>query len=159
MKLRVTALLAGSLVGASAQSSPPEEWHFKDWPEAVAQAKAESKPLFVLFGFEDCPWCRYLYQHGMSDRDLRATYQRRVILAYFDTKMHGREEQLVFPGGTSTSAGEIIERLHAYPTPSWVFISPCGVVLNADRGSMTTPIELRRALEVALSKPIAPRAR
>ena len=156
MKLRIIAIVAGSLIGASAHSNPPDEWHFKAWPAAVAQARAESKPLFVLFGFEECPWCQHLYRHGMSDRALRTAYQQTVILAYFDTKIHARDERLVFPGGASTSAGEIIDRLHAYPTPSWVFISPCGVVLNADRGSMTTPVQMRRDLELALSKPIEP---
>jgi hypothetical protein len=45
------------------------------------------------------------------------------------------------------------ERFRAYPTPSWVFISPAGVVLHGNRNSRSTPRDLLRDIDTALGKP------
>jgi thioredoxin-related protein len=148
LALTVSILLCGQL----AQAKPPAEWQFKEWRDAVEQAETERKPLFVLFGYEDCRWCEHLYRRGMNDADLRSRYQQGVVLTYFDTKSPKQDEQLVLPGGTTFARAELIKRFQAYPTPSWVFLSPSGVVLQANRGARSTAREMLRDLEAALPR-------
>jgi len=152
MLRRLVVIVSILLGGPLAQAKPPAEWQFKEWRDAVAQAEREKKPLFVLFGYEDCPWCEYLYRRGMNDADLRSKYQQGAVLTYFDTKGPKPDEQLVLPGGEAVARADIIKRFQAYPTPSWVFLSPSGAVLQANRNGKSTAREMLRDLDAALSK-------
>ena len=150
-RLLLSALL---LVGAPAVlAKPPVEWRFQDWNAAVAAAERSNKPLFVLFGFEQCPYCDHLYRHGMDNSDLRAKYQASVVLAYYDTLTRRPDETVALPGGATMSHAQLIKHFRAYPTPSWVFLSPKGTVLRANRGSKSTSAVLLRDLEAALANP------
>jgi len=148
-RLLLSALLL--LLAPAAFSKPPAEWRFQDWPAAVATAEKTQKPLFVLFGFEQCPYCDHLYRHGMDSSDLRAKYQGSVVLSYYDTRAHGADDPVRLPGGATMTHAQFIKQLRAYPTPSWLFLSPKGTVLQASRGSKTTSRELLRDLEAALA--------
>ena len=136
----------------SSSAKPPAEWQFKEWSEAVAQAETEKKPLFVLFGYEGCEWCEYLYRRGMNDAALRAKYQSSAILTYIDTKSHRPEEEFTLPGGAKIAHGELIKRFQAYPTPSWIFLSSNGATLGSNRSGKTTAREMLRDVEQALAK-------
>lgn len=147
MRLLLSTLLL--LVAPAAFSKPPADWQFQDWKVAVAAAEKTSKPLFVLFGFEECPYCKYLYGHGMDSSEVRSQYQTSVVLTYYDTKAHGPEELVALPGGATMTHAQFIKQFRAYPTPSWVFLSAKGTVLQANRGSKSTSRELLRELEAA----------
>ncbi|ANJ73028.1 thioredoxin family protein [Ralstonia insidiosa] len=149
-----TLLLALLLVlmSSMANAAPPKEWGFLPLGEAIKIAKRDNKPIFVLFGFEDCPWCSRLYAGAMSDNDLRAQYQSSVVLAYFDTKGGPKSEVFDLPNGVQQTRAGIIQIFAAYPTPSWVFLSPDGTTLGAGRNGKTTAREMRRDLETALAK-------
>jgi thioredoxin-related protein len=149
VRLLLSALLL--LVAPGAFSKPPAEWQFQDWKVAVAAAERSHKPLFVLFGFEECPYCDYLYRHGMDSSDVRTKYQVGVVLTYYDTKAHGPDELVMLPGGATMSHAQFIKQFRAYPTPSWVFLSTKGTVLQANRGSKSTSRDLLRGLEAALA--------
>ena len=148
-RLLLSALLL--LVAPAAFSKPPAEWKFQDWQAAVATAQRTQKPLFVLFGFEQCPYCDYLYRHGMDNAELRAKYQSSVVLAYYDTRAHGPDDPVPVPGGAPISHGQFIKQYRAYPTPSWLFLSSKGTVRKANRGSMSTSRDLLRDLDAALA--------
>jgi thioredoxin-related protein len=152
MSFRLAMLVSISLCGQLAQAKPPAEWQFKEWRDAVAQAESEKKPLFVLFGYEGCQWCEHLYRRGMNDADLRSKYQQGAALTYFDTKSPRQDEQLALPGGATFARAELIKHFQAYPTPSWVFLSPSGAVLQTNRNGKSTTREMLRDLEAALSK-------
>jgi thioredoxin-related protein len=149
---RLLLALLFTLAFEVVQAKPPASWEFKGWEEAVAQATAEKKPMFVMFGYEDCQWCEYLYRRGMNDTDLRSKYKQSVVLAYVDTKSHMPDEVFVMPGGARTTHAELIKRFQAYPTPSWVFLSPTGTVLHSNRNGKSTSREMQRDVETALSK-------
>jgi thioredoxin-related protein len=149
---RVAVVLVSLFVGQLAHAKPPAEWQFQEWRDAVAKAESEKKPLLILFGFEDCQWCDYLYRRGMNDANLRSKYQQAAALTYFDTKNTNQAEQLTLPGGATVTRAEIMQRFQAYPTPSWVFISPSGEVLQTNRSGKSTSREMLRDLEAALSK-------
>ena len=148
-RLLFSALLL--LAAPAALSKPPAEWRFQDWKVAVAAAERTHKPLFVLFGFEECPYCDYLYRHGMDSPDVRTKYQASAVLTYYDTRAHRPDEPVVLPGGATMTHAQFIKQFRAYPTPSWVFLSPKGTVLQANRGSKSTSPALLRDLEAALA--------
>ena len=149
VRLLLSALL---LLGAPAAfAKPPAEWQFQDWKAAVAAAERTNKPLFVLFGFEQCPYCDYLYRHGMDSTEVRAKYQASVVLAYYDTRVPKPDELVRLPGGATMSHAQFIKTFRAYPTPSWQFLSTKGTVLKANRGSKSTGRDLLRDLDAALA--------
>ena len=139
------------LLVPAALARPPAEWQFKDWNAAVVAAEKSRKPLFVLFGFEQCPYCDHLYREGMNHAETRARYQSSVVLAYHDTRAHGPDEVIRLPGGATMSHAQFLKQFRAYPTPSWVFLSPKGTVLQANRGSKSSSRQLQRDLEAALA--------
>ena len=152
MTLRAVVTLTLLLSTIAATANPPAVWGFKEWGEAVAQANTEKKPLFVMFGFEDCHWCENLYRRGMNDAELRAKYQQSVVLAYMDTNSHKPDEQFTLPDGSKIAHADLIKRFRAYPTPSWVFFSSSGNVLHTNRNGRSTTREMLRDVETALSK-------
>ena len=149
VRLLLSALLL--LAVPAAFSKPPAEWQFQDWNAAVATAQKTNRPLFVLFGFEQCPYCDHLYRHGMDSPDARSKYQASVVLTYYDTMARKPDEVVSLPGGASMTHAQLIKHFRAYPTPSWVFLSPKGTVLKANRGSKSTSRQLLRDLEAALA--------
>jgi thioredoxin-related protein len=149
IRLLLSALLF--LVAPAAFSKPPAEWKFQDWQAAVASAEKTNKPLFVLFGFEQCPYCDHLYRNGMDSSELRAKYQASVVLAYYDTMTRKPGDVVALPGGSTMSHAQFIKQFRAYPTPSWLFMSTKGAVLKANRGSKSTSRDLLRDLDAALA--------
>jgi len=133
-------------------AKPPSSWDFRNWDEAVAQSTAEKKPLFIMFGYEDCQWCEHLYRRGMNDSGLEARYKQSVVLTYVDTKSNMPDRELVMPGGERITHAELIKRFQAYPTPSWVFISPKGALLHGNRNGKSTTRELQLDVDKALAK-------
>ena len=152
MTFRACVSLSLLVSSFAATANPPAAWAFKEWGDAVAQASTEKKPLFVMFGFEDCQWCEHLYRRGMNDADLRTKYQQSVVLAYMDTKSHKPDEQFTLPDGSKVTHADLLKRFQAYPTPSWVFFSSSGNVLHTNRNGKSTTREMLRDLETALSK-------
>jgi thioredoxin-related protein len=139
------------LAASAAFGKPPAEWQFQDWNAAVAAAEKTNKPLFVLFGFEKCPYCDYLYRNGMSSPEVRTRFQTGAVLAYYDTMARKPDEAVVLPGGAAMSHAAFIKQFRAYPTPSWMFLSAKGTVLKANRGSKSTGGDLLRDLDAALA--------
>jgi thioredoxin-related protein len=135
----------------AALAKPPAEWQFQEWNAAAATAARTNKPLFVLFGFEECPYCEVLYRQGMASAELRTRYQASVVLTYYDTRAHGPDDVVRLPGGATMTHAQFIKSFRAYPTPSWVFLSAKGAVLQANRGSKSTSRQLLRDLEAALA--------
>jgi thioredoxin-related protein len=152
MRIKNWYLLFVVFFSLSVQAMPPDEWQFKRWSEAVAQAKQEKKPLFVLFGFEDCHWCKRLYRAGMSDSTVKSKYIESLALAYVDTQRNLKTDLFIFPNGDQITFAELIKKYQAYPTPSWVFLSESGEVLLSGRGASTTSREFLRDLEIVTRK-------
>jgi thioredoxin-related protein len=148
-RMLLSALLF--LAVPAAFPKPPAEWQFQDWNAAVAAAQRTHKPLFVLFGFEQCPYCDHLYRHGMDSSEVRSKFQASVVLTYYDTMTRKPDEVVALPGGTTMSHAQFIKQFRAYPTPSWVFMSTKGSVLKANRGSKSTSRDLLRDLDAALA--------
>jgi thioredoxin-related protein len=151
-KLAALVSFAAALTIPQAHAKPPAEWQFKTLPEAITQSETENKPLLIMFGFEKCTWCDYLYNAGMNSESLRKEYQGAVALAYYDTRVPKADDIVNLPAGATIKHADFIKQYRAYPTPSWIFISPKGQILHGNNNGKTTTREMRRDLEVALKK-------
>lgn len=139
------------LLAFSAHASPPDHWGFIDLDAAMVKAREQNKPVFLLFGFQNCPWCEHMYRTSMRDDELREQLQRRTVLAYFDTRARSRDTLVNLPEGGQVTSGEFIKRFHAYPTPSWLYLSPTGEILGGSRDARKTARELKDELEQVLA--------
>ncbi|TFY97610.1 thioredoxin family protein [Ramlibacter humi] len=139
------------LLATSAQANPPEKWGFVELDAAMAQAKEQNKPVFLLFGFQNCPWCEYMYRTSMRDDEMREMFQRSVVLAYFDTRARPNGAMVSLPEGGQVTNAEFVKRFKAYPTPSWLYLTPTGEVLGGNRNAKTTARELKFELEKVLA--------
>jgi hypothetical protein len=87
----------------------------------------------------------------MDSSDVRSRYQASVVLTYYDTKAHRPDDLVALPGGATLSHAQFIKQFRAYPTPSWLFMSTKGTVIQANRGSKSSSAELLRELDAALA--------
>jgi hypothetical protein len=87
----------------------------------------------------------------MDSSDARARYQASVVLAYYDTRLPQADAVVRLPGGATMTHAQFIKQFRAYPTPSWLFLSTKGAVLQAGRGSKSTDRDLLRQLDAALA--------
>ncbi|ANV85072.1 hypothetical protein AWQ21_12210 [Picosynechococcus sp. PCC 7003] len=56
----------------------PIDWRY--WcDEALAQAKAENKPIFLSIGYSSCHWCTVMEGEAFSDPEI-ATYLNENFL-------------------------------------------------------------------------------
>ena len=141
-----------SLLVAAAQAKPPADWHFQPWDAALASSAASQRPVFVLFGYDDCRWCDYLYQRGMNDDEVKSQYAKHFSMTYVDTKAPNQDEVFTLPGGEKITLKDLVKRFRGYPTPSWVYLSPTGQLIHADRGGKSTAREMLRDLEIVQSR-------
>lgn len=127
------------LAPAPAQARTPDRWPFVEYNDAVRVAKKTHKPMFVYFGFQDCPYCEIANKNTFSFDALRKRYTEHYVLAYFDIR--GNPADIItLPEGEKLTRAEAIKRLRSSPVPAWMFVSPEGKEILMRRGSRT-PVE------------------
>jgi len=56
----------------------PVEW--RPWgPEALAQARAEDKPIFLSIGYSACHWCHVMERESFEDEAVAAILNRHFV--------------------------------------------------------------------------------
>ena len=129
-------VLASVLLLAPAQARTPDRWPFVEYNDAVRVAKKTHKPMFVYFGFQDCPYCEIANKNTFSFDALRKRYTEHYVLAYFDIR--GNPADIItLPEGEKLTRAEAIKRLRSSPVPAWMFVSPEGKEILMRRGSRT----------------------
>lgn len=131
---RALLSLAAILFCASAHARIPDGWPFLEFNEAVKVAKEQRRPLFVYFGFDTCPYCRYLNEHTLASPSLRRQYTSHYVLAYFDIRGN-RDDEMTLPDGAKMTRAEAIRRLSGSPVPAWMFVVPDGRTVLMRRGA------------------------
>lgn len=151
MKKICFSMLFGVLLAVEAvQAAPPPEWGFVNIKDGFKKAREENKPVFMLFGFENCPWCKVLYRSAFSDTELREFYRKEFVLVYMSTRGENEEPSYKLPDGQEMSAAQITKAWKVYPVPSWRWLRPDGSVIAMDNNARTTPREFRFKAENAL---------
>lgn len=143
------AMLAGLPL---AHAGPPPEWGFVNLREGQERARQEQKPMFILFGFDNCPWCKVFYRNTLSDADLRQEFQRDFVLVYMSTLAEREEASYLLPDGRTLAPKEIVKDWKVYPVPSWRWVQADGRVLVSDNNAKTTVREMRLKAQAALAQ-------
>ena len=137
-------LLALWLAPAVPVEAPPPAW--ATFPEALAQAQAEARPVLVYVQAAWCGPCRRLERDTFSDPAVR-TRLDRFALARLTFDDRDRRQRV---GPHRLSEAEWAARLGADATPCLVFLSPQGAVLGRHTGFLP-PAGLTPILDAALA--------
>lgn len=121
--MRTVLLLVFVLLMPPAQAEPPPGYDFLSFDQAMQQAQAGHKPLFVYFGRYGCGYCEKTNQEAFSDKAVREAYSKHYVLAYVDAES-GRRVRL--PSGERITEREVGTRYDAFVTPVFTFMTDEG---------------------------------
>ncbi len=88
-----------------------------DYDEALSQAKAQHKDIYLLIGSEYCPWCEKFEKKILSDKEVVNKLKKDYILLYL-----------------STNIDEIPSHLKKSPLPRHYFLTQDGKVIYTTMG-------------------------
>lgn len=119
------ALLGLLLSGlcAATRAEAPDGYPFVPFDQAMQQAQAEGKPLFVYFGRYGCGYCEKTNKEAFSDAEVKTRYTEHYALAYVDAESG---ERLRLPSGERITERELGTRYDAFVTPVFSFLTPEG---------------------------------
>lgn len=123
MKL-ITSLFIVPLLAGFCSLSSASTW-VTDFNKALAEAKQNSKPIFVDVYAEWCTWCHKLDKEVYSDPKF-TEYMKNYVLARIDSEDGGQ--------GTNVAQKYDIDSL-----PTMIVLNSEGKVLDRITGFMTTP--------------------
>lgn len=85
----LTLLFACSLFAAEIDDYAKEMNFYRDYTLALNEAKKASKPLMLLIGADNCPWCRKLERRTIASEEIKARLGEIVTVVMdqnFDAK-------------------------------------------------------------------------
>jgi thioredoxin-related protein len=109
-----------------ASANPPDGYPFLRFDQAMQQAKADAKLVFVYFGRYGCSYCDRTNKEAFSDSSVRAAYVGHYVLTYVDSE-GGRRLRL--PSGERITEREFSTRYNAAITPVFSFLRPDGTAI------------------------------
>jgi len=102
-------------------SAPPENYSFLNLTQALQQASAKQKPVFLYFGRYGCSTCRKMHAEVFSDPALTKQFTENFVLAYVDTESDNR---IRLPNGERTTEMQFATRNRILGTPTFIYFSP-----------------------------------
>jgi thioredoxin-related protein len=147
---RSALLLLMLVVVAPASANPPAGYPFLRFDEAMQQANADVKLVFVYFGRYGCAYCDKTNKEAFSDPTVRDKYIGNYILTYVDSES-GRRLRL--PSGERITERELGTRYNAAVTPVFSFMTPDGtrVLQLIGLQSKASLLEADRKIQEALA--------
>lgn len=115
------------LAATAVWADPPKGYAFLPFDQAMKQASAEAKLMFVYFGRYGCGYCDKTNKEAFSDPVVKQAYAKHYVLAYVDSESGGR---LRLPSGERITERELGTRYDASVTPIFSFMSPKGKVIT-----------------------------
>lgn len=100
--------------------APPEDYAFLPLTEAMQQASAEGKPMFLYFGRYGCSTCRKMHKEVFTDPALQQKYSERFVLAYVDTESGNR---IRLPSGERTTEMQFAASNRILGTPTFIYFA------------------------------------
>ncbi len=116
--LSLVALLC--LPISSSMAAPPETYNFLPLTDAMQQASAQNKPMFLYFGRYGCSTCRKMHQEVFTDAGMQQRYNSEFVLAYVDTESGKR---IKLPSGERTTEMQFAARNRILGTPTFIYFS------------------------------------
>jgi thioredoxin-related protein len=120
--LPLVALLC-ALASAPALASPPADYAFVPFDDALRRAAQSGQRIFLYVGREGCPTCEQTNRESLADADLRALLQREYLVSYVDAEGGGR---LSLPTGERITEMDLNALLGIVGTPTFLFLEPDG---------------------------------
>ena len=120
---KFVSLLLMFMLTTSASANPPAGYPFLRFDQAIEQAAAEAKPVFLYFGRYGCGYCDRTNKEAFSDPVVRERYTSHYVLTYVDSES-GRRLRL--PSGERITERELGTRWNAAVTPVFTFMTPDG---------------------------------
>jgi thioredoxin-related protein len=112
-------VLTGSLFFSSwTSAAPPEQYSFLSLTDAMKQASAETKPMFLYFGRYGCSTCRKMHKEVFSDQGLQQKMSESFVLAYVDTESGNR---IRLPNGERTTEMQFAAKNRILGTPTFIY--------------------------------------
>lgn len=121
--LRPLVLALLSLAALPLHADAPQGYPFLPFDQAMKQAAAEQRPVFVYFGRYGCGYCDKTNKEAFSDPTVRERYTRHYVLAYVDSESGKR---LRLPSGERITERELGTRYNAFVTPVFSFLNARG---------------------------------
>ncbi len=131
-KFLFTALIAAVTIAAGVvNAAAPKGWT-TDFDEALAEAKANKKYVYVLFtGSDWCGWCIKLRKNVLDNNNFKKFAEKNLVLVYCDfpakkklpaaemRKNRALQQRLNAPGGfpgavVVTPEGKVIGKISGY---------------------------------------------
>lgn len=84
--LLVMVFFTLSLFSANVDEYAKEMGFERDYKTAIANAKAENKPLMMVLGADYCPWCRKFERKVLSSKLISSYIKTEVITLVVDKK-------------------------------------------------------------------------
>lgn len=70
----------------------------KDYSKAIAKAKVENKPLFIMVSSVTCPECNYMKKHVFTQEDVSNYINKNYVAVDFDINDENIPKQMQFWG-------------------------------------------------------------
>lgn len=139
-KMKATAFstlaIAISVVGSAASKGGESVRWTKSYAEARAEASRTGRPIVLIVGSRDCPWCRKLEQTTLRDR--------RVV-----RKLNGETVSLKVDSDDESQA-ELLASLRVRSLPSTMVIAEDGTIL-ARRSGYLESASFLKLVQTAIS--------
>jgi thioredoxin-related protein len=119
-------------------AGPPDGWPFVRYEEGMPLAKKATKPAFILFGLEPCPFCDQLNANTFSDKKLRELYSQEYVLIYMEITGLNEQSEHILPDGTTMRHKEFVRKHRAFVAPAWAYYDRNGVKVFQGAGSEET---------------------
>lgn len=107
-KILLILLFVCSLFAAEIDDYAKEMNFHRDYTQALNEAKEAGKPLMLLIGADNCPWCRKLERRTIASKEIKARLDE-VVTVVMDQNFDAKK----FPAEFSSPR-----------TPSIFFIDP-----------------------------------
>ena len=120
---RQLALMVLALCAFAVQADAPEGYPFVSFDEAMREAQAQQKPIFVYFGRHGCGYCEKTNKEAFSQATVKERYTQNYILAYVDAESGKR---LRLPSGERITERELGTRYNAFVTPIFSYLDSSG---------------------------------
>lgn len=124
------------LAAHNPQSDRPELTQITDMRETAKLAKTTNLPVLMMFGTDECPYCKLLKEDFLIPMIISGDYTDKIILR--EVHIASRTDIIDF-SGEKIAINELAERYQVRLFPTMVFIDGDGQVLVNNIIGITTP--------------------
>jgi thioredoxin-related protein len=131
------------LVSLAAHAAEPWEAFFDpflgDLKSELADAKASGKKgVVVMYGFEECPYCRRMKREILGRPEVQAPFRRDFTVVWIDTR---GAQPITGVDGEVRPESHYAQALGVRATPSFDFYAPDGKRMYRQVGAILDPLE------------------